>query len=146
MKKTLLLATALAFITTSAIASDAEVRDYTKTVIEQKPYTVEVCKEVQVPLGPKRTFDQESAIIGGIIGGVIGNQIGKGGGKEAATGIGAMAGAIIGGTKESVPEGYTTQQQCHKETRYEETKKEIYSHSIVTFWHDGKKHSLRFQK
>ena len=146
MKKTLLLATALAFITTSAIASDAEVRDYTKTVIEQKPYTVEVCKDVQVPYGSKAEFDQESAIIGGIIGGVIGNQIGKGGGKEAATGIGALTGAIIAGKKDGGPEGYTTQRQCHTETRYKETTKEIYSHSTVTFWHDGKKHSLRFQK
>lgn len=146
MKMMLMVASIFAVMSTSAFANEAVVRDYTKTVIEQEPYTVEVCKDVQVPYGSKAEFDQESAIIGGIIGGVIGNQIGKGSGKEAATGIGALTGAIIAGKKDGGPEGYTTQRQCHTETRYKETTKEIYSHSTVTFWHDGKKHTLKFQK
>lgn len=144
--KTVLVASALMLTTTSAFADNTNIRDYTKTVIEQKPYTVEVCKDVQVPYGSKKEMNTEGAIIGGIIGGVLGNQIGKGGGKSAATGVGAVAGAIIGGQKNSGPEGYTTQRQCHKETRYEETSQEVYSHSTITFWHDGKKHILKFQK
>lgn len=146
--KMILVASVLAMFSTSAFAKEATVRDYTKTVIEQKPYSVEVCKDVKVPYGNnKKEFDQNGAIIGGIIGGVIGNQFGKGSGKEAATGIGALTGAIIGGSKDSdKPQGYQTQTQCHKETRYEETTREIYSHSTVTFWHDGKKHILKFQK
>lgn len=147
--KTILVASVLAVFTTSAFATEATVRDYTKTVIEQKPYTVEVCKDVKVPYGNRnnKEFDQEGAIIGGIIGGVIGNQFGKGNGKEAATGIGALTGAIIGGSKDSKePQGYRTEVQCHKETRYEETTREIYSHSTVTFWHEGKKQILKFQK
>jgi len=71
----------------------ADITDHYKTVIQQEPYTVEVCKDVQVPYGNKKEFDQEGAIIGGIIGGVIGNQFGKGSGKEAATGVGALTGA-----------------------------------------------------
>ena len=145
--KSIVLTTAI-FLATASIAqaSEAIVRDYTKTVIEQQPYTVEVCKDVKVPYGQKRTFDQESAIIGGIIGGVIGNQFGKGSGKEAATGVGALTGAIIGGNKNNGPEGYTTQWQCQTETRYQEKSREVYSHSTVTFWHDGEKHILKFQK
>lgn len=144
--KTVLVASALMLTTTSAFADNTNIRDYTKTVIEQKPYTVEVCKDIQVPYGSKKEMNTEGAIIGGIIGGVLGNQFGKGSGKEAATGVGAVAGAIIGGQKNSQPEGYTLERQCRKETRYEETSREVYSHSTITFWHDGKKHVLKFNK
>ena len=72
-----------------AETSTANIQDHFKTVLEQTPYKVEVCRDVQVPYGSKKEFDQEGAIIGGIIGGVIGNQFGKGSGKEAATGVGA---------------------------------------------------------
>jgi len=129
-----------------AEASKAYTEDHFKTVIKQSPYTVEVCKYVQVPYGQKKEFDKESAIIGGIIGGVIGNQFGKGSGKEAATGVGALTGAIIGGNKDKGPEGYRTEEQCNMQTRYKEVEQEVYSHSTVTFWHDGEKHSLTFQR
>jgi uncharacterized protein YcfJ len=129
-----------------AETSTANIQDHFKTVLEQTPYKVEVCRDVKVPYGSKKEFDQEGAIIGGIIGGVIGNQFGKGDGKEAMTGIGALSGAIIGGNKDKGPEGYTTQRQCQIETRYKETKREVYSHSTVTFYSDGIKRSLKFYK
>ena len=134
MKKILI---ASMFVATPAIAET--VTDHYKTVIEQKPYSVEVCKNVQVGSGT----DTQGAIVGGLIGGVIGNQFGKGSGKEAATGIGALIGAIEGG-KNKGP--VTTQRQCQTETRYEETQREVYSHSLVTFYTDGKKYTLRFKK
>ena len=148
MKHFLATLSLVAVTATPALAesSTANIQDHYKTVIEQKPYTVEVCKNVQVPYGQKSEFDQEGAIIGGIIGGVIGNQIGKGGGKEAATGVGALTGAIIGGKKDAGPQGYTTQTQCQIETRYKETEREVYSHSTVTFYSDGVKRSLKFYK
>lgn len=150
MKKLLTTASILLATASPVLAEDATskafIEDHYKTVLEQKPYQVEVCKEVQVPYGSKKEFDKESAIIGGIIGGVIGNQFGKGSGKEAATGVGALTGAIIGGNKNNGPEGYRTERQCKIETRYEETKREIYSHSIVTFWHEGQRIELKFHK
>ena len=148
MKKLLATISLVAVTATPALAetSTANIQDHFKTVLEQTPYKVEVCRDVQVPYGSKKEFDQESAIIGGIIGGVIGNQFGKGDGKEAMTGIGALSGAIIGGNKDKGPEGYTTQRQCQIETRYKETKREVYSHSTVTFYSDGVKRSLKFYK
>ena len=124
----------------------ADITDHYKTVIQQEPYTVEVCKDVQVPYGSNKEFDKESAIIGGIIGGVIGNQFGKGSGKEAATGVGALTGAIIAGNKDKGPTGYTTQTVCNKEQRYKEKTKEVYSHSTITFWLDGSQRTLKFQR
>lgn len=136
--KNLLIATSLV-LTTATPAFAETVQDHYKTIIEQQPYRVEVCKDVQT----NGATDTEGAIIGGIIGGVIGNQFGKGSGKEAATGIGALTGAIIGGQSKQ-PGG--VQRQCQTETRYEETQREVYSHSTVTFYSDGKKYTLKFQK
>jgi uncharacterized protein YcfJ len=148
MKHLLATISLVAVTATPALAetSKATIRDHFKTVIEQQPYKVEVCKNVKVPYGSKKELDTEGAIIGGLLGGVIGNQFGKGSGKEAMTGVGALTGAIIGGSKDQGPQGYTTQQQCQIETRYEETKREVYSHSTVTFYADGQKRTLKFQK
>ena len=146
MMKNLLATISLVAVTaTPALAdtSKAFIEDYYKTVLEQKPYNVEVCKDIKVP--QKGELNTEGAIIGGIIGGVIGNQFGKGGGKEAATGVGALTGAIIGG-QDKGPRNYTTQRQCTIETRYKETEREVYSHSIVRFWHEGQRIELKFHK
>jgi outer membrane lipoprotein SlyB len=148
MKHLLATISLVAATATPALAetSKATVQDHYKTVIEQTPYRVEVCKNVQVPYGSKNEMDTGGAILGGIIGGVIGNQFGKGDGKEAMTGIGALSGAIIGGNKQAGPQGYRTEQRCEIQTRYEETQREVYSHSTVTFTTDGVRRTLKFQK
>ena len=141
----LLVAMASPALANKTAVNNAQVEDVYKTVIQQTPYNVEVCRDVQVPVNSKKDFDANGAIIGGIVGGVIGNQFGKGNGKEAMTGIGAMTGAIIGGQKEGKPD-YRWERKCSFETRYKETQKEVYSHSVVTFWHDGERVQLKFQK
>lgn len=148
MKHLLITSSLLVAMASPALANkeanrQVHVEDVYKTVIEQRPYTVEVCKDVQVP--QKNGTNTEGAIIGGILGGVIGNQFGKGDGKDAMTGIGAITGAIIGGENKG-PRNYTTQRQCQTETRYKEKEREVYSHSVVTFWHDGQRVQLKFQK
>ena len=132
-------------VATPAVANSvsARVQDHYKTVIEQEPYRVEVCKDVNVPVGGGA--NTEGAIIGGIIGGVIGNQFGGGSGKEAATGVGALTGAIIGGNSNR-NQGYRTERQCSIETRYEERQREVYSHSTITFRENGRNYTLRFEK
>jgi uncharacterized protein YcfJ len=135
----LIVAGVVTLMSTSAMAQT--VTDHFKSVIEQTPYRVEVCKDVVI----QGKTDQGSAIIGGLIGGLIGNQVGKGGGKAAATGIGAMTGAIIGSSNNKTTPS-TTQRQCQIETRYEETQREVYSHSTVTFMYNGKQQRLQFTK
>jgi len=147
--KNLVATISLVVLTTTPVyaeATKAFTEDHYKTVIEQKPYSVEVCKNVKVPYGHKKELDTEGAIVGGLIGGLIGNQFGKGSGKEAATGVGAITGAIIGGNKDRGPAGYRTEQQCSIETRYEERQREVYSHSTVVFWHDGQRIELTFNR
>ena len=112
-----------------------QTRDVYKTVIQQKPYTVEVCKQVQVP-GDK-TAD---TVVGTILGGVIGHQIDH----EDGAKIGGVLGGIIGNQNSKAVGG--TQTQCQTETRYEEETVEVYSHSVVTFWDNGREYNVRYQK
>lgn len=109
--------------------------DHFKTVIKQKPYTVEICREVAV--SGDKTAD---TITGAIIGGVIGHQIDHKNGAKA----GAVIGGLIGHDKSDAVGG--TRTQCHTETRYEEQRVEVYSHSTITFWDGGSEYTVRFQR
>jgi outer membrane lipoprotein SlyB len=139
MIKHLTIATLIAIASSTASASQlVQVDDITKTVIQRTPYQVEVCTNQTV-----RNDTTGDMIVGGIIGGLIGNQIGKGGGKNAATGIGALTGAIIANDKNA---GASNRTVCSIETRYNESSTSIYSHSIITFIHEGRKYRLQFTK
>ena len=137
-KKTIITTTALLVLATPALAET--VRDHYKTVIEQTPYSVEVCQDVQIR-GQASTGD---TIFGAIIGGAIGNQFGGGKGKDAATILGAIVGADVANKNSKKPG--SVQRQCQIETRYEERRREVYSHSTVTFSTEGKKYTVKFQK
>jgi uncharacterized protein YcfJ len=153
--KHFVIAATIALVSTSAFANqyekypqDVQVRDIEKTVITSVPYTVEVCRQVPI-YGQGAVKDTTGdMIIGGIIGGVIGNQIGKGKGNKVATGVGAMTGAIIANNKaqqnNQVITGY--QNVCGTETRYKEQEQTVYSHSVATFYHEGRKYSVQFVK
>jgi len=109
--------------------------DHYKTVIKQRPYTVEVCKQVQVP--GDRTAD---TIVGTIIGGVVGHQIDHDDGAK----IGGVLGGIIGNQNSDAVGG--TQTQCQTETRYDEERVEVYSHSTITFWDGGREYTIKFNR
>lgn len=111
--------------------------DVYKTVITQKPYSVEVCREVTT--SGDKTGD---ALKGAIIGGVIGNNVTKN--VEGGGTIGAIIGGMLGHSNSDAVGGTTT--QCSRETRYKEETKEVYSHSTITFWDNGKEYTVRFNK
>ena len=103
------------------------------------------CKIVEVPIyGGRKQASTADAFVGAIIGGAIGNQFGGGKGKDAATVLGAIVGADIANKNGKKPGG--TQRQCQVETRYEETQREVYSHSTVTFVSDGRQYTVKFTK
>ena len=111
-------------------------QDHFKTVINKTPHQVEVCYDQQVS-GDKSGDMLKGAIIGGIIGNNVGDI--KNGGA-----IGAILGGIIGHNNSTATGG--TRQVCRVETRYTETPMTVYSHSTVTFTHNGKTYTVRFQK
>ena len=125
---------ALIGVSTPALAET--VMDYNKTVVNRVPYNVEVCTNQSVS-GDKSGDMLKGAIIGGIIGNNVGDV--KNGGA-----LGAVLGGMIGHNNSNATGG--TRRVCEVQTRYNEEVIEVYSHSVVTFYHNGKKYQLRFQK
>ena len=124
--------------TANAEAVNGSIQDHYKIVIEQAPYRVEVCKDVIV----QGSNAGEGALGGMIIGGVLGKVLG---GNDKGAAAGAILGGIVGADKaQKKPSG--TRRECQIETRYEESQREVYSHSIVTFMYNGKQQRLKFTK
>ena len=111
-------------------------QDHFKQVINKTPYQVEVCTDQSV--SGDKTGD---ALMGAIIGGALGNNIK---GEENGGAIGAILGAMAGHANSNATGG--TRRVCSVETRYNEERATVYSHSTVTFTHEGKQYTLRFQK
>jgi len=133
VKKTLMT---LALIGASGSAYAETVQDFNKTVINRVPYNVEVCTN-QTVSGDKTGDTLKGAIIGGVIGNNVGN-VDNGGA------IGAIIGGMLGHNNSNATGG--TKRVCEVQTRYNEESVTIYSHSVVTFYHEGKQYKLRFQK
>ena len=76
---------------------------------------VEVCTNVNVPIyGDTNNASTADVLAGAIFGGLIGNAVGGGKGKDAATLIGAIAGADIANKKSTKRRvvSYRTERQC----------------------------------
>lgn len=114
----------------SSPAFAANVQDHFKQVIVQKPYNIQVCTQ-----GNGKS-DLSNFLEGAIIGGAIGNNIP---GENGGGALGAFLGGVLN-TEQNKGN------QCRTETRYEEEYKEMYSHSTVTFTHEGRTYTVRFQK
>ena len=135
MKRCLTLSAML--IMTGCHPAAAEVtQDHFKQIISKTPYKTEVCYDKQV--SGDRTGD---ALTGAIIDGVIGNNIK---GEKDGGAIGAIIGGMLGHSNSDAVGG--TQRVCNIETRYNEVAQTVYSHSTVTFTHQGKQYTLRFTK
>ena len=136
MKKTII---GLGFLLSScspAAAQDRQIHDHYKQIIEQKPYHVEVCRNVSVS-GDKTGDTLGGAILGGILGKAIT-------GNDDGAKLGALFGGIVGHNESDKVGG--TQRKCKTEVRYKEEVRTIYSHSHIEFWYEGKKYNLKFKK
>ena len=147
MKNVLIGAILATLVSTPAFANKTRVYDVTQTVTKKVPQTEQICQTVEVPIYGNSSSDTGGAIVGGLIGGILGNQFGSGSGKEAATGVGAITGAIIGsGSGQKKIVGYRQENQCQNRTTYSYETNEVYSHSIVEFYYNGRLYKKKFQK
>ena len=119
-----------------AVAQEPVIQDHYKEVINQKPYHVEVCKNVTTS-GDKSGDMLKGAIIGGIIGNNVGN-------IENGGALGAVLGGMFGHNNSNAQSG--TKRVCNTELRWNEEKQTIYSHSTIRFMSNGKYYTLRFKK
>ena len=120
----------LGLILLSSTAMAETTQDHYKNIIIKKPYTVEVCTQ-----GNGKS-DLDNFLTGAIVGGAIGNNIP---GENNGGALGAIIGGAINTERNKSP-------QCKTETRYEEEQQTVYSHSTVTFMHEGRSYTLRFSK
>ena len=147
MKKLIALFTVA--LSMSAMASNpysadtAVIFDHYKNVIKQMPYRVEVCQDRVQPAGDGSATNE---LVGALFGGAIGNSFGKGDGKDAMTLFGALMGASLAHDDELAKSPTRTVTVCDVETRYEESRSKVYSHSTITFSSNGRKYSLDFVK
>ena len=112
------------------------IREHYKMIIEQIPYSVEVCKDVTTS-GDKTGDTLKGAILGGIIGNNIKGE------KEGGT-IGAIIGGLLGHANSNAQSG--TKRICSIETRYKETTRKVYSYSTIIFLYDNKSYTLKFKR
>jgi len=120
-----------------ALAHEPNVTDYNKSVINQVPYNVEVCRDVTT--SGDRTGD---TLKGAIIGGIIGNNVTKNVDNGGA--VGALLGGMLGHSNSNASGG--TKRVCNVETRYKEESLTLYSHSKITFEWMGRIYTVQFQK
>ena len=127
---------------------DASVKDVYKTVTKQIPHTQNICNTVDVPIyGTVGGGASGADVLGGMI---IGGLLGKGvTGKDDGAAAGAVLGGIISADKKRGKQqivGYRQEQRCNRQTTYTTETNEIYSHSIVTFYHEGRRHQVTFNR
>jgi len=153
--KPLVLAAALA-AATPAFANEqptnVKVFDHTKKVYQQTPVNKTVCNDVKVPVyGTVQS--QGNAAEGALLGMLLGGAIGKGiTGKDDGAAVGAVMGGLIGADKGAQPKseqrivGYEYVTKCQEQVTYTRTEVEVYSHSTIRFFLNGKRYVLNFEK
>jgi uncharacterized protein YcfJ len=120
MYKRVLSVCGLLLLTTTASAETytqhaivRSVQNMYSSVNVQTP--VNKCVNVNVPIyAATNEASIADVIAGALVGGLIGNQVGGGSGKDAATLIGAIAGADVANKKSTKKHivGYQSQRQC----------------------------------
>lgn len=143
-----LIATAAIFAasTASADVSKVKVFDHTKIVTQSVPISETRCQDVKVPIYQQGgNASGGDVLLGAILGGLIG---GTASGKDEGAAIGALGGAIIANESAKGPKvaGYEIQRQCSDVTVYQNSNVEVYSHSTIRFYLNGKRYVVPFQK
>jgi len=157
LKTTVLTAPLLAMgIATAAVANDnvtnVKVFDHNKIIYESVPVTINDCQDVKVPIYQDVQVQGDAAggaLAGMIIGGLLGGTVS---GKDEGAAAGAVIGGLIGADKGSKPKterrvvGYEWVEKCARKTTTDYVEKEVYSHSTIRFYLNGKRYVVEFIK
>ena len=151
MKK-LLLSSAIAL--SMAGTAVAETFTVTGTITDSQPIyktrttsnPIQKCWNEDVPIYGQTQNDGFS-VPGAIIGGIIGNNVGNGKNNGAAGAvIGGLLGNAHGDNRNGNIVGYRQEQRCSNNTTYTSETYEVYSHSVIEFFEDGRFYRLKFNK
>lgn len=147
--KNIVFGTIIAVGLSTPAFAEAFVQDQYKTVTKRIPHTENVCKIVDVPVYGSHYNNNNTGDIltGAIIGGIIGNNIkGEKNGGAAGAVIGGLIGNAHGKNTSQTVIGYRQEQRCNNVTSYTTQTQEVYSHSVVTFTHEGRTYRVNFRK
>ena len=155
MKQLLMTAGVVALTSTTAMAEtpkNVRVFDHVKTITQQVPTTERQCFRNKKPV--YSTYKRQGDAAGGALAGmIIGGILGKGvTGDDGGAAAGAIVGGLIGADKGSKPRtereiiGYEYVETCENVTLYYDKKTEVYSHSTIRFFIDGKRYVVEFQR
>ncbi len=155
--KNFMLTAAFIAASTPAMANqtvtDVKVYDHTKVITKYIPVTQYVCTDIKKPVygnvQKEGATAGEGALGGMILGGVLGKVIG---GNDKGAAAGAILGGIIGADKGSKPNnsreiiGYEFVEQCKEVVKNKRDDVEVYSHSTIRFFLNGKRYVVEFQR
>ncbi len=155
MKKIVLAAAAIA-LTSPALAKDEVkdviVYDHTKTMLVKSPTTERVCQNMNVPIYGTTT-QQGNASAGALVGMLLGAAGGKAvTGNDKGAALGAIMGGLVGADKGAQPKqkqtvvGHRQELVCNDVTTISEQYVDVYSHSTIRFYVNGRRYVLQFQK
>ena len=156
MKKISAVAAAVIALSTPVAAKDKVkdviVYDHTKTMRVSTPTTQRVCENMDVPIYGTTT-QQGNASAGALIGMLLGAASGKAvTGNDKGAAVGAIMGGLVGADKGSQPKqsqtivGYKQELVCNDVTSVSNQLVDVYSHSTIRFYIDGRRYVLKFQK
>jgi uncharacterized protein YcfJ len=153
MKRIILAAAVLA--AEPAIADEVtniKVYDHNKTIVREVPVNEYRCKDVRKPVYgtvQKQGNAAEGALLGMIIGGIAGKGLS---GNDDGAAAGAVIGGLIGADNGAKPKtrqeviGYEIVEKCNEVTTYQTEYVDVYSHSTIRFYLNGKRYVLEFDK
>jgi len=156
VKKISAVAAAVIALSTPVVAKDKVkdviVYDHTKTMLVKSPSTERLCQNMDVPIYGTTT-QQGNASGGALIGMLLGAAGGKAvTGNDKGAAIGAIMGGLVGADKGSQPKqsqrivGYKQELVCNDVTSVSNELVDVYSHSTIRFYVDGRRYVLKFQK
>ena len=132
--------------------TNVRVFDHTKTIRMSTPTTQRVCQNMDVPIYGTTT-QQGNASGGALIGMLLGAAGGKAvTGNDKGAAIGAIMGGLVGADKGAQPKqsqrivGYKQELVCNDVTSVSNELVDVYSHSTIRFYVDGRRYVLKFQK
>lgn len=141
---------------TGAVANqrvtDVVVYDHTKRVLAEVPVNTTECYDMEVPIygtTTKQGNAAEGALLGMIIGGLSGKAVS---GNDKGAAAGAIIGGLVGADKGAQPKqkqvvtGYRTERVCEDIKVRGKKWINVYSHSTIRFFINGKRYVVEFQK
>ena len=156
MNKISAVAAAVIALSTPVVAKDKVkdviVYDHTKTMLVKSPTTERVCQNMNVPIYGTTT-QQGNASAGALVGMLLGAAGGKAvTGNDKGAALGAIMGGLVGADKGAQPKqkqtvvGHRQELVCNDVTTISEQYVDVYSHSTIRFYVDGRRYVLQFQK